>query len=439
VAFLTETRIRAAGASDRPYKLFDERGLFMLVTPPGGRLWRLRYRMYGREKLISLGAYPDVTLKRAREKRDEARKLIADGIDPSARRKAERGARAETFEAVATEWLELQSKALSAETISILGTRLKSFLYPYIGNRPVRAMTAQELLATLRRIEARGRHETAHRVRALAGRVLRYAVATGRAPHDVAADLKDALAPVKSRNFASLTDPARVGELLLAIDSYDGQPVTALALRLAPLVFVRPGELRAAEWSEFDLANAEWRIPASRMKMAEQHIVPLAHQALAILRELEPLARRGRYMFPSLLTRDRPMSNNTINTALRRLGYSSNEQTGHGFRSMASTLLNEQGFPPDVIELQLAHSERNKVRAAYNKAQRLPERRKMMQAWADYLVRLKEGAVSQWVRAHPATVAPAGSNRSSRGGDEAAEAFGVEGHVSDLASTQAVT
>lgn len=366
----------------------------MLVTPPGGRLWRFRYRMYGREKLISLGAYPDVTLKRAREKRDEARKLVADGIDPSVRRKSERGARAETFEAVAKEWLELQSKALSVETISILGTRLKSFLYPYIGNRPVVAITAQELLGALRRIEARGRHETAHRVRALAGRVLRYAVATDRAPHDVAADLRDALAPVKSRNFASLTDPARVGELLLAIDSYDGQPVTAMALRLAPLVFVRPGELRAAEWSEFDLANTEWRIPANRMKMGEQHIVPLARQAVAIPRELAPLARRGRYVFPSLLTRDRPMSNNTINTALRRLGYAGNEQTGHGFRSMASTLLNEQGFSPDVIELQLAHSERNKVRAAYNKAQRLPERRKMMQAWADYLDALRERARS---------------------------------------------
>lgn len=392
MAFLTETRIRAAKPIEKPYKLFDERGLFMLVTPPSGRLWRLKYRMHGREKLISLGAYPDVTLKRAREKRDEARKLVADGIDPSARRKAQRGARAETFEAVATEWLQLQSNALSAETISILGTRLKSFLYPYLGNRPVGVISAQELLGALRRIEARGRHETAHRVRALAGRVFRYAVATGRAPHDVAADLKDALAPVKSRNFASMTDPARVGELLLAIDSYDGQPVTALALRLAPLVFVRPGELRAAEWPEFDLANAEWRIPAGRMKMGEAHIVPLARQAVAILRELEPLARRSRYVFPSLLSRDRPMSNNTINTALRRLGYTSNEQTGHGFRSMASTLLNEQGFPPDIIELQLAHSERNKVRAAYNKAQRLPERRKMMQAWADYLDALRERA-----------------------------------------------
>jgi integrase len=315
----------------------------------------------------------------------------ADGIDPNAKRKAERGARSETFEAISAEWLELQRKSLAAETMSILGTRLSSSLYPYIGNRPVAAITAQELLSVLRRIEARGKHETAHRVRALAGRVLRYAVATGRAQHDVAADLKDALAPVKSRNFASVTDPPRAGELMRAIHSYSGHPVTGLALKLAPLVFVRPGELRAAEWSEFDLANAEWRIPAARMKMGEQHIVPLARQAVAILRELQPLARGGRYLFPSLRTRDRPMSDNTINAALRRLGYSSEEQTGHGFRTMASTLLNEQGYPPDVIELQLAHTERNKVRGAYNKAQRLAERRKMMQAWADYLDGLRAG------------------------------------------------
>jgi integrase len=385
MATLSETRIRAAKSKERPYKLFDARGLFMLVTPAGGRLWRLRYRIGALEKLISLGAYPDVTLKRAREKRDEARRLIADDIDPSAQRKAQRAALLDTFEGVAQEWLALHSKSLSPETLSILGARLNSALYPYLGSRPVAAITAQELLVVLRRIEARGRHETAHRIRALAGRVLRYAVATGRAQHDVAADLKDALAPVKSRNFASVTDPVRVGELMRAIDGYSGYPVTALALKLAPLVFVRPGELRAAEWSEFDLPNAEWRIPAVRMKMKEPHLVPLARQAIAILRDLEPLARGGRYLFPSLRTRDRPMSENTINAALRRLGYSSEEQTGHGFRSMASTLLNEQGFPPDVIELQLAHTERNKVRAAYNKARRLPERRKMMQAWADYL------------------------------------------------------
>jgi integrase len=389
---LSDARIRAAKATERPYKLFDERGLFLLVTPAGGRLWRLRYRMAGVEKLLALGVYPDVPLKRAREKRDEARRLIADGIDPNAKRKAERGAQAETFEAVAAEWLELQKKSLALETMSMLGTRLKSFLYPYLGSRPVAAITAQELLAVLRRIEARGRNETAHRVRALAGRVLRYAVATGRAQYDVAADLRDALAPVKSRNFASVTQPVRVGELMRAIHSYNGHPVTALALKLAPLVFVRPGELRAAEWSEFDLPNAEWRIPAARMKMKESHMVPLARQAIAILRELETLARGGRYLFPSLRTRERPMSDNTINAALRRLGYSSEEQTGHGFRSMASTLLNEQGFPPDVIELQLAHAERNKVRAAYNKAPRLPERRKMMQAWGDYLDGLRAGA-----------------------------------------------
>jgi integrase len=386
---LSEMKIRAARPKERAYKLFDERGLFMLVTPTGGRLWRFRYRLGGVEKLLTLGAYPDVLLKRAREKREDARKLVADGIDPNAKRRAEKSARANTFEAIADEWLNLQRKTLAIETLEILGTRLKSFLYPYVGSRPITSITAQELLAALRRIEARGTHETAHRVRSLAGRVFRYAVATGRAQHDVAADLKDALAPVKCRNFASVTEPARVGELLRAIDGYTGQPVTAMALKLAPLVFVRPGELRGAEWSEFDLEGAEWRIPAARMKMGEQHIVPLSRQAVAIVRELHALTGRGRYVFPSLLSAERPMSDNTINAALRRLGYTSDEQTGHGFRSMASTLLNEQGFPPDVIELQLAHTERNKVRGAYNRAQRLEERRKMMQAWADYLDVLK--------------------------------------------------
>jgi integrase len=389
---LNDTKVRSAKSREKAFKLSDERGLFLLVMPTGSRLWRLKYRLNGREKLISLGAYPDVTLKRAREKRDAARRLIADGVDPSVQRKAERAALAQSFGGVAKEWLELQTKSLAPETISILTARLDSGLYPYIGSRPIAAITVQEVLIALRRIEARGRHETAHRVRALAGRVFRYAVATGRAHHDVAADLIGALAPVKSKNFASLTDPVRVGELMRAIHGYSGHPVTALALKLAPLVFVRPGELRAAEWPEFDLENAEWRIPGPRMKMGEPHLVPLARQALAILRELEPLARGGRYLFPSLRTRDRPMSDNTINAALRRLGYTSQEQTGHGFRSMASTLLNEQGFPPDVIQLQLAHTERNKVRAAYNKAQRLPERRKMMQAWADYLDRLRTGA-----------------------------------------------
>ena len=391
---LSEAKIRASRPKERAYKVFDERGLFMLVTPTGGRLWRFRYRLGGVEKLLTLGAYPDVPLKRAREKREDARKLVADGIDPSAKRQAERATQVETFEAIAKEWLELQSKSLAAETMDILGTRLKSFLYPYVGSRPIASITAQELLAALRRIEARGKHETAHRVRSLAGRVFRYAVATGRAQHDVAADLKDALAPAKSRNFASVTEPARVGELLRAIDGYSGQPITALALKLAPLVFVRPGELRGAEWWEFDLEGAEWRIPAARMKIGEQHIVPLSRQAVAILRELHILTGSGRYVFPSLLSAERPMSDNTINAALRRLGYGSDEQTGHGFRSMASTLLSEHGFPPDVIELQLAHGERNKVRAAYNRAQRLGERRKMMQEWGNFLDVLRATSMS---------------------------------------------
>lgn len=325
--------------------------------------------MYGRAKLISLGAYPDVPLSRATEKPDQARKLIADGIDPSAERQARKSAMLDTFEAVAKEWLELQSKSLAPETISILGARLHSALYPYLGSRPISTITARELLTALHRIEARGKHETAHRVRALAGRVLRYAVATGRAQHDVAADLRDALAPVKSKNFASVVDPIRVGELMRAIEGYSGRPVTVLALKLAAFVFVRPGELRQAEWSEIDLDGAEWRIPAARMKIKELHVVPLSRQAVALFEESRPfLPGEADNVFPSLRSRDRPMSNNTINAALRRLGYAGEEQTGHGFRTMASTLLNEQGFHPDVIELQLAHAERNMVRAAYNKA-----------------------------------------------------------------------
>ncbi len=390
---LSEARIRASRPKERPYKVFDERGLFLLVTPSGGRLWRFRYRLGGVEKLLTLGAYPDVSLKRAREKRDDARTLVADEVDPSAKRQAERAAQADTFEAIGTEWLNLQRRKLVGETISILEARLKTYLYPYLGSRPISAIAVQELLAVLRRIEARGKNETAHRVRSLASRVWRYAVATGRAERDITTDLRGALAPVKARNFAAIIDPARVGELLRAIHGYQGHGVVAaLALKLAPLVFVRPGELRAAEWSEFDLDGAEWRIPAAKMKMGEQHLVPLSRQAVAILREVHPLTSRGRYVFPSLLTRDRPMSENTINAALRRLGYAGDEQTGHGFRSMASTLLNEQGFPPDVIELQLAHAERDRVRAAYNKAQRLGERRSMMQRWADYLDALRANA-----------------------------------------------
>jgi integrase len=388
---LSEARIRASHSKDRPYKIFDERGLFMLVTPSGGRLWRFRYRLRGVEKLLTLGAYPDVSLKRAREKRDDARRLVADEIDPSAKRQAERMAQADTFEAIGNEWLTLQKAKLVPETTRILEARLGTYLYPNLGGRAISAITVQELLAVLRRIEVRGKNETAHRVRSLASRVWRYAIATGRAERDITVDLRGALAPVKARNFAAIVEPARVGELLRAIHGCQGHgSVTGFALKLAPLVFLSGRENYArrsgpsSTWMERNGGFA-----AARMKMGEEHIVPLSRQAVEILREVHPLTSRWRYVFPSLLTRDRPMSENTINAALRRLGYDGNVQTGHGFRSMASTLLNEHGFPPDVIELQLAHAERNKVRAAYNKAQRLGERRKMMQWWSDYLDALR--------------------------------------------------
>jgi len=385
---LTELQIRAAKPREKPYKVFDERGLYLLITPGAdgyrGRLWRLRYRYARVEKLLSLGNYPDVSLKRAREKRDEARRLLADGVDPSARRKGDQQSKAETFEVIAREWLELRAKTSAAITMR-KAQWLLEMIFPRIGKRPIREVTAPELLAALRKIESRGHHETAHRAKQKCGQVFRYAIATGRADRDITADLRGALAPVISQNHASLTDPTEIGALLRAIDGYEGQPITAAALKLAALVFVRPGELRGARWSEFDLNGAEWRIPGERMKMGEQHIVPLSRQAVGILRELYALTGSCQFVFPSLLSLDRPMSNNTVNTALRRLGYTTEQMTGHGFRSMASTLLNEQGFPPDIIELQLAHAERNKVRAAYNRAQRLAERREMMQAWADCL------------------------------------------------------
>lgn len=382
---LSDPAIRNSKPREKPYKLSDAGGLYLLINPNGSRWWRLKYRVDGREKGLSLGVYPDVSLKQAREKRDDARKLLAAGIDPSAKRQAEKASRSDTFEAIAREWLSKQENKLAPTTFAKSEWMLQTFIFPRLGSRPIAKITAPDMLAALRRIEERGKHETAHRTKQKCGQVFRYAIATGRAERDVTADLRGALAPVVSEHHASIVDPSAIGELLRAIDGYSGQSVTRAALTLAPLVFTRPGELRKAEWSEFDLDAAEWRIPGSRMKMGEQHIVPLPTQAIAIVRELQLLTGDGNYVFPSIRTTARPMSENTITGALRRLGYTSDEMTGHGFRSMASTCLNEQGWHPDLIELQLAHAERNKVRAAYNKAQRLPERRKMMQAWADYL------------------------------------------------------
>ena len=385
----TAAAIQAAKPRQKAYKLFDQGGLFLLVHPNGGRYWRLKYRMHGREKLLALGTFPDVSLAKARTRRDDARKLIADNTDPSVVKQTEKTASAETFKAVALEWLAKQN--LAAATIEKAKWTFEQLLFPELGDRPIRHITAPELLAALRKLEARGKIETAHRTKQRASQIFRYAIATGRADHDPAADLRGALTPLEVEHRAAITDPKRVGELLRAIDEYAGQPSTHYALKLAPYVFLRPGELRAAEWSEIDFNNGEWRIPAERMKMREAHIVPLAKQAVAILREMQPLTGSGRLVFPSLRTNTRPISEGTLNAALRRVGFSKEEMTGHGFRTMAPTLLNEQGWHPDLIELQLAHAERNKVRAAYNRAQRLDERRKMMQAYADYLDGLKAG------------------------------------------------
>jgi integrase len=396
---LTETRIRHAKPKQKPYKLPDGAGLYLLVTPAGSRLWRLRYRRPGAaragrgrcESMLGLGSYPEVSLKLARERRDDARKLVASGADPAAVRRAERLGQENTFEAVAREWMAKQH--FKPATQEKAEWTFRDLIFPYIGSKPIVQLTAPEILAVLRRLESRGKHETAHRTKQRISQVMRYAIATGRAERDPAADLRGALTPITVTNHPALTDPAKVGGLLRTIDTYSGQPQVAAALKLAPLLFVRPGELRAAEWSELNVdgKEPEWRIPAERMKMGELHIVPLSRQAVAILRELQQFTGSGRYLFPSLRSRTRPMSENTIGAALRRLGYSKDEMTAHGFRAMASTLLNEQGFAPDVIELQLAHAERNRVRAAYNRAQRSAERRKMMQAWADYLDGLKVG------------------------------------------------
>ncbi len=392
---LTDMRLRNAKPAEKPYKLFDGAGLYLHIMPAGGRYWRFKYRFGGKEKLLAFGTYPESSLSEARERRDEARALLRAGSDPSfvrreQKRAAEQGA-VNTFEAVAREWYGKRLPILAPATAEKIIRSLERDLFPWLGQRPIAEITAPELLATLRRVEGRNAIETAHRVHQCCGQIFRYAVATGRAERNPSADLRGALAPVKTTHRAAITEPDGFAELLRAIDGYSGSFITASALRLAPLVFVRPGELRQAEWTEIDLERAEWRIPAARMKMRADHIVPLAQQSVAILRELQPLTGQGHFVFPSLRSVKRPMSDNTINAALRRLGYDKTQMTGHGFRAAASSMLNEQGWNGDVIERQLAHAERNKVRAAYNRAEHLHQRRSMMQAWADYLDALRDG------------------------------------------------
>ncbi|MEW6672327.1 MAG: integrase arm-type DNA-binding domain-containing protein [Thermodesulfobacteriota bacterium] len=393
---MTDVKVRNAKPKNKQFKLFDTEGLFLLVTPAGGKWWRFKYRLEGKEKLLSLGTYPEVGLSQARVRRDAARKQVADGIDPSQVRKALKAAKVQdenTFEVVAREWHDKFTSSWTQVHAAITLKRLELNVFPWIGARPIIDIKAQDLLRVLRRIESRGAIETAHRVRIICGQVFRYAVATGRAERDPVADLRGALPPVKSKHFSAMTEPEKVGGLLRAIDGYEGALVTKCALRLAPLLFVRPGELRQAEWAEIDLDAAEWNIPAEKMKTRQPHLVPLARQAVEILRDLYPLTGAGRYVFPSPRTPKRPMSNNAVLSALRRMGFEKDEMTGHGFRAMARTILDEVlQVRPELIEHQLAHAVRDPLGRAYNRTKHLPERRRMMQTWADYLDGLKSGA-----------------------------------------------
>ena len=391
---LTDTTIKNAKPGNKPAKIFDERGLFLLVTPRGGKWWRLRYRFNDKEKLLSLGVYPDVGLKDARSRRDDARKLLANGIDPGEHRKITKAARVEraanSFEAITREWFAKHARTWTGPHANRIMRRFERDVFPWLGGKPIADIKAPELLAALRRIESRGALETAHRALSNCGQVLRYAIATGRADRDISADLRGALPPVKEAHFAAVTEPKRVAELLRAFDGYQGTLTVCCALKLAPLTFVRPGELRRAKWADFDLDAAEWRFTVTKTDSA--HIVPLAKQAVDILRDLHAVTGTGSYVFPGARSVTRPMSDNAILAAMRRLGIPADEMTGHGFRAMARTILDEVlGFRPDLIEHQLAHAVRDPNGRAYNRTAHLPERRKMMQAWADYLDGLAAG------------------------------------------------
>lgn len=400
---LTDTAIRNAKpgltpdgrVTTRPYKMGDAGGLYLEVAPSGGKWWRLKYRFDGKQKRISLGVYPDVGLKAARERRDEARKLLANGVDPGETKKAVKAARAEqaanSFEAVAREWFAKHSPNWADSHADKIINRLERDVFPWLGGRPIGEITAPELLTVLRRVESRGALDTAHRVHQNCGQVFRYAVATGRAQRDPSADLRGALPPAKLGNFPSFTDPEKVAELLRAIDGFKGTFVVRCALLLAPRLFVRPGELRKAKWADFDLDKGEWSYFVTKTKT--DHLVPLAPQVVAILRELFALTGDRQYVFTG---RDpkKPMSEAAVNAALRRMGYDTKtEITGHGFRAMARTILHEELHQkPEVIEHQLAHAVPDSLGTAYNRTKFLKERRAMMQLWADYLDKLKAGA-----------------------------------------------
>lgn len=401
---LTDTAIRNAKpgatpsgiATTKPYKMGDSGGLYLEVAPGGGKWWRFKYRFDGKEKRLALGVYPDVPLARAREKRDEARRLLADGIDPSENRKVQKAAKIEraanSFEVVAREWFTKHKPNWAASHSDKIIKRLEKNVFPWLGGRPIAEINAPEILKCLRRIEGRGALDTAHRAQQNFGQVFRYAVATGRATSDPSRDMRGALPPAKHEHYAAIIEPAAVGELLRAFDGFKGTFIVQCALRLSPMFFARPGELRKAEWQQFNFEKAEWRYLVT--KTNTEHLVPMARQAVGILQELHALTGGGRYVFPGRRSNGKPMSNAAVNAALRRMGYDTRtEITGHGFRAMARTILHQElGIAPEVIEHQLAHRVPDALGSAYNRTKFIKERRKMMQQWADYLDKLKSGA-----------------------------------------------
>jgi integrase len=391
---LSDIAIRHAKPGETDIRLFDGGGMFLLITPKGAKWWRFKYRHGGKNKLLSFGVYPEVSLKQAREERDKARELLRQGIDPSTARKqakqAQKDSLESSFEFIAREWIGQQSERWTPSHAVQVLTSLEQDAFPALGARPLNEIEAPELLEVVRTIERRGALETASRVLQRCGAVFRYAIHTGRMKHNPAGDLRGALKTRKVEHRAALSR-ADLPELLRKIEAYDGRLLTRLALRLTALTFVRPGELRGARWEEFDIERAEWRIPAARMKMKAPHLVPLSVQALSTLEEIRPLTRHAEFVFPSERSFGKPMSENTVLYALYSLGYRS-RMTAHGFRAVASTILNESGFMSDVIERQLAHIEQNKVRAAYHRSEYLDERRRMMQWWADYLDGARDGA-----------------------------------------------
>lgn len=394
---LTQLQITSAKPKAKPYTLPDGQGLALFIQPTGSKLWRLRYRFLGKARTLHLGSWPTVTLADAREKCREARKAVAEGIDPVLEKKRARIAAqfsiASTFKDVAREWVEKCEREGRAPVTLEKIRWLLGMAYPIIGSHPINAITPIEALTVLRKVEGKGRYESARRMRSVLSRVFRYGIATARCDRDVAADLRGALTTPRTKHHGAITDPTEVGILLKSIDRYDGQDITRIALRMAPHVFVRPGELRKAEWSEFDLERAIWSIPAEKMKMRRSHRVPLSRQVLALLEELQELSGHRQYLFPCFGRPRGPMSECGMNQALRRIGYTTGEMTPHGFRAMAATLLNEMGtWNPDAIERQLAHQEPSSVRRAYARGEYWDERVAMMQHWSDYLDGLRESA-----------------------------------------------